>query len=163
MNEHKHSPARMRYSKFVHYVQNYRQTPHRCCCLLAAKIPRPYPRSTVPLDHGSRQILLMRAASILIGAPRNCSRFVCWTRYGFHGDVLDSVYVPRLLVQLLLYSDTVRGPDDNSIRLGRTDASIQNSTTTNARSMSYRYTGAMLYQALCGVQRVQGPGLVTIR
>ena len=42
---------------------------------------------------------------------------------------------------VLLYSDTVRCPGDNSIRLGRTDASRQNSTTTNARSMSYRYTG----------------------
>ena len=29
VDEHKHNPARMRYSKFVHYVQNYRQTPHR--------------------------------------------------------------------------------------------------------------------------------------
>ena len=25
---------------FVHYVQNCREIPHRCCCLLAAKIPR---------------------------------------------------------------------------------------------------------------------------
>ena len=40
VDEHEHSPARMRYTKFVHYVQNYRQIPHRCCCLLAAKIPR---------------------------------------------------------------------------------------------------------------------------
>ena len=54
---------------------------------------------------------------------------------------------------VLLYSDTVRCPGDNSIKLGRTDASRQNFTTTNARSMSYRYTGVMLYQALCGVQR----------
>ena len=54
---------------------------------------------------------------------------------------------------VLLYSDTVRCPGDNSIKLGRTDASTQNSTTTNARSMSYRYTGVVLYQALCGVQR----------
>ena len=54
---------------------------------------------------------------------------------------------------VLLYSDTVRCPGDNSIKLGRTDASRQNSTTTNARSISYRYTGVMLYQALCGVQR----------
>ena len=30
-----------------------------------------------------------------VGAPRNYSRFVC--RYGFHEDVLDSVYVPILL------------------------------------------------------------------
>ena len=34
------------------------------------------------------------AVSMLVGAPRNCSRFVC--RYGFHEDVLDSVYVPIL-------------------------------------------------------------------
>ena len=54
---------------------------------------------------------------------------------------------------VLLYSDTLRCPGDNSIKLGRTDASRQNSTTTNARNMSYRYTGVMLYQALCGVQR----------
>ena len=143
----------------------------------------------------------MCAVSMLVGAPRNCSRFVC--RYGFHEDVLDSVYVPILLycctriqsrvevnfvdvcgfdarrgspelqqvrlpvrfsrrrlrfslrthTSVLLYSDTVRCPGDNSIRLGRTDASRQNSTTTNARSMSYRCTGVMLYQALCGVQR----------
>ena len=32
----------------------------------------------------------MCGVSMLVGAPRNCSRFVC--RYGFHEDVLDSVY-----------------------------------------------------------------------
>ena len=37
----------------------------------------------------------MCAVSMLVGAPRNCSTFVC--RYGFHEDVLDSVYVPILL------------------------------------------------------------------
>ena len=37
----------------------------------------------------------MCAVSMLVGATRNCSRFVC--RYGFHEDVLDSVYVPILL------------------------------------------------------------------
>ena len=37
----------------------------------------------------------MCAVSMLVGAPRNCSRFVC--RYGFHEDVLDSVHVPILL------------------------------------------------------------------
>ena len=61
---------------------------------------------------------------------------------------LRSTYTP-----VLLYSDTVLFPGDNSIMLGRTDASRQNSATTNARSMSYRYTGVMLRQALCGVQR----------
>ena len=59
----------------------------------------------------------------------------------------------RTHTSVLLYSDTVRCPGDNSIRLGRMDASRQNSTTTNVCSMSYRYTGVMLYQALCGVQR----------
>ena len=59
----------------------------------------------------------------------------------------------RTHTSVLLYSDTTRCPGDNSTRLGRTDASRQTSTTTNARSMSYRYTGVMLYQALCGVQR----------
>ena len=59
----------------------------------------------------------------------------------------------RTHTSVLLYSNTIRCPGDNSIRLGRTDASRQNSTSTNARSMSYRYTGVMLYQALCGVQR----------
>ena len=38
--KYEHSLARMRYTKFVHYVQNFRQIPHRCCCLLAAKISR---------------------------------------------------------------------------------------------------------------------------
>ena len=37
----------------------------------------------------------MCTVSMLVGAPQNCSRFVC--RYGFHEDVLDSVYVPILL------------------------------------------------------------------
>ena len=59
----------------------------------------------------------------------------------------------RTHTSVLLYSDSIRCPGDNSMKLGRTDASRQNSTTTNARSMSYRYTGVMLYQALCGVQR----------
>ena len=44
---------------------------------------------------------------MLVAAPRNCSTFFC--RYGFHEDVLDSVYVP-----ILLYSDTVLCPGDNS-------------------------------------------------
>ena len=45
----------------------------------------------------------MCAVSMLVGAPRNCSRFVC--RYGFHEDVLDSVYVP-ILLYYCKYSDT---------------------------------------------------------
>ena len=48
----------------------------------------------------------------------------------------------RTHTSVLLYSDTVRCPGDNSIRLRRTDASRQNSTTTNTRSVSYRYTGS---------------------
>ena len=37
----------------------------------------------------------MCAVSMLVGAPRNCSRFVY--RYGFHEDVLDSVHVRILM------------------------------------------------------------------
>ena len=37
----------------------------------------------------------MCAVSMLVGASRNYSRFDC--RYGFHEDVLDSVYVPILM------------------------------------------------------------------
>ena len=59
----------------------------------------------------------------------------------------------RTHASVLLYSDTVLCPGDNSIRLGRTDASRKSSATMNTRSMSYRYTGVMLCQALCGVQR----------
>ena len=59
----------------------------------------------------------------------------------------------RTRTSVLLYSDTVLCPGDNSIMLERTDASRKNSATTHARSMSYRYTGVMLCQALCGVQR----------
>ena len=59
----------------------------------------------------------------------------------------------RTHTSVQLYSDTLRCPGEDSIRLGRTDTSRQNSTTTNALSMSYRYKEVMLYQALCGVQR----------
>ena len=37
----------------------------------------------------------MCAVSMLVGAPRNCSRFAC--RHGFREGVLDSVDVPILL------------------------------------------------------------------
>ena len=60
----------------------------------------------------------------------------------------------RTHTSVLLYSDTVLCPDDNSIRLGRTDASRQNSATTNEH-ISYHYTGVMLCQVLCGVQQQQ--------
>ena len=47
----------------------------------------------------------MCAVSMLVEAPRNCSRFDC--RYGFHEDVLDSVYVP-ILLYVLLYSTWIQ-------------------------------------------------------
>ena len=45
----------------------------------------------------------MCAVSMLVGAPRNCSRFVC--RYGFHEDILDlfSTY-PYLCTAVFKYS-----------------------------------------------------------
>ena len=60
MNTDRHSPATMRHSKLVHYVQNYRQTPHRCGCQ----------NSTAALNSLHcfiRYILLMYAVSILVG------------------------------------------------------------------------------------------------
>ena len=137
------SPARMRYSMFVHYVQNYRQTPHRCCCRLLAALH-------CSIISKSRQILMMCAVSILVGTPRIAVDSSAGTVFTKTSSI-QSTY--PYLFTVLLYSDTVRCPGDNSIRLGRTDALRQNSTTTNARRMSYRYTGFMLYQALCGVQR----------
>ncbi|CAN0451144.1 unnamed protein product, partial [Ascophyllum nodosum] len=59
----------------------------------------------------------------------------------------------RTHTSVLLYPDKVLCSGDNSIILGRMDASRQNSATTNARSMLYGYTGVMLCQALGGVQR----------
>ena len=83
----------MRYSKFVHHVQNYRHRTDVIVCWLpnstALTSLHCFIRSRVEV------ILLMCAVSMLVGAPRNCSRFVC--RYCFHEDVLDSFYVPILL------------------------------------------------------------------
>ena len=43
----------------------------------------------------------MCAISMLVGAPRNCSRFVC--RYDLHEDVLDSVYLPSYCCNRIQY------------------------------------------------------------
>ena len=47
MDEHKHSPARMRYSKFVHYVQNYRHRTDVIVCWL----PKFHDFNLAPLFH----------------------------------------------------------------------------------------------------------------
>ena len=94
MDEDKHSPARMRYAKFVHYVQNYRHRTDVVVCWL----PKFHGFNLAPLFHsikGRGKFCCMWAVSMLVGAFQNCSRFDC--RYGFHEDVLDSVYVPILL------------------------------------------------------------------
>ena len=149
MDEHiKHSPARMRYSKFVHYVQNYR---HRTDVSFAG-----CQNSTA---------LTSLHCSISSRVEVNFGH-VCGFDARRGSPELQQVRLPvvrfsrrrlrfclRTHTSILLYPDTVLCPGDNSIRLGRTDASRQNSATTNARSMSYRYTGVMLCQALCGVRR----------
>ena len=149
MDKHKHSPARIHYSKFVHYTSRTTDT----APMLAFA---GYQNSTV---------LTSLHCSIRSRVDVN---FVY--AYGFDArrgsPELQQVRLPvrfsrrRLRFSLrtqtstvLLYSDIVLCPGDNSIRLGRTCASRQISTTTNARSMSYRYTVVMLCQALCGVQR----------
>ena len=47
VDEHKHSPARMRYSKFVHYVQNYRHRTDVIVCWL----PKFHGFNLAPLFH----------------------------------------------------------------------------------------------------------------
>ena len=146
MDEHEHSPARMRYTKFVHFVQNYRQIPHRCCLKKNQNAPRP----SELLFAGCQNSTALNSLHYSIRSRVEVN-FVDVCGYDTRGTGFS--LCTHRATYVLLYSDTVRCPGDNSIKLGRTDASRQNSTTTNARSMSYRYTGVMLYQALCGVQR----------
>ena len=47
VDEHKHIPARMRYSKFVHYVQNYRHRTDVIVCWL----PKYHGLNLAPLFH----------------------------------------------------------------------------------------------------------------
>ena len=144
MDEHKHSPARMcvcvRYFKFVHYVQNYRHRTDVIVCWLQK-------------FHGFNLALLFYRSRVEVNFVHVC---------GFDArrgsPELQQVRLPvRFSRRRLRFGTAVLGystcPGDNSIILGRTDASRQNYATTNARSMSYRYTGVMLCQALCGVQR----------
>ena len=147
MDKHKHSPARMRYSKFVHTSGTTDTAP----MLSFAGCQNSKALTSLHCSIGSR---------VKVNFVDVCGFDARW---GF--PELQQVRLPvrfsrrrlrfslRTYTSVLLFSDTIRCPGDNSIRLGRTDASRQNSTTTNIRSMSYRYAGVMLYQALCGVQR----------
>ena len=72
-------------------------------------------------------------------------------RFSPHRRLRFSIYHTasvRILRTAALRYSTLPGPGNNSIRLGRTDASRQNSKTRDARSMLYRRTGVMLYEAL---------------
>ena len=97
MDEHEHSRARMRYSKFVHYVQNYR---HRTD-VVGCRLPKFHGFNLAPLCSIRSRVevnfidVCVRFVCGFDARSRNCSRFDC--RYGFHEDVLDSVYVPILL------------------------------------------------------------------
>ena len=94
---------------FVH-LQNYRWTPHRCCCgLLAAKF---HGLKLAPLSYYRSKFLVNFADvcgfnTINSRAPRKCSRFFGW--FGFpYTDVLDSVYIPHSLrtrTYVLLYQN----------------------------------------------------------
>ena len=94
VDEHKHSPARMRYSKFVHETS---RTTDTAPMLSFAGCQNSTTLTSLHCSIRSRVEVnfVMCAVSMLVGSTRNCSRFVC--RYGFHEDVLDSVYVPILL------------------------------------------------------------------
>ena len=139
----------MRYSTFVHYVQNYGHHTDAIVCWLpknstALTSLHCSIRSRVEVNFVHVCGFDARRGSLELQQVRLPERF-SRRRLRFSLRTHTSV--------LMMYSDAVLCPGDNSIRLGRTDASIQNSATTNARSMSYRYTGVMLCQALCGVQQ----------
>ena len=137
------------YSKFVHYVQNYNTD-------TASMLPF--------ADCKNSTALTSLHCSIRSRVEVNFVN-VCGFDARWGSPELQQIRLPvrlsrrrlrfslRTHTSVLLYSDTVLCPGDNSIILGRTDAQRQNSATTNARSMSYRYTGVMMCQALGGVQR----------
>ena len=139
MDEHKHSPARRRYYKFVHSSRTTDTAP----MLSFAGCQNSTALTSLEVNFVDVCGFDARRGSPEVQQVRLPVQF---SRRRLRFSLRTHTFV-------LLYSDTVRCPGDISIRLGRTDALKQNSTTTNARSMSYRYTGVMLYQALCGVQR----------
>ena len=147
MDEHKHSPARMRYSKFIHYVQNYRHCTDVivCCCHNSTAV--------TPLHCSIRSRVEVNFVHVCGFDARRGSPELQQVCLPVRFSQRRLRFSLRTHTSVQLYSDTVLCPGDNSIRLGRTDASRQNSATMNASSMSYRYTGVMLCQALCGVQR----------
>ena len=132
MDKHKHSPAIMRYSKFVHYVRNYRHCIDGVVCWLtnstALTSLHSSIRSRVELNFVGVCGFDARWSSPELQQVRLPVRF---SRKRLRFSIRTHTSVP-------LYSDTVRCPGDNSIRLGRMDALSQNSITTNARNMSYR-------------------------
>ena len=150
MDEHKHSPARMRYSKFVHYVQNYR---HRAPMLSFAGCQNSTALTSLHCSIRSR--VEVNFVDVCGFDARRGSTELQQVRLPLRVSRRRLRFSLRTHTSVLLYSDTIRYLGDNSIRLGRTDASRQNSTTTNARSISYRYAEVMLYEALCEVQRQQ--------
>ena len=149
MDEHKHSPARMRYSKFVHYFQNYRH--HTVPMLSFAGCQNS--SALTSLHYSFRSRVEVNFVDVYGFDARRGSPELQQVRLPVRFSRRRLRFSPRTHTSVLLYSDTVLCPGDISIRLGRTDASRQNSATMNARSMSYRYTGVMLGQALCGVHR----------
>ena len=149
MDEHKHSPARRRYSKFVYYVQNYYR--HRTY-VIVCWLPKFNGFNLAPLFSITPRVEV-NFVDVCGFDARQGSPELQQVRLPVRFSRRRLRFSPRTHTSVLLYSDTVLCPGDNSIRLGRTDASRQNSATKNARSRSYRYTGVMLGQALCRVQR----------
>ena len=148
MDEHKHSPARMRYSKFVHYVQNYRHRTGVIVCWLQKST------TLTSLHFSIRSRVEVNFVDACGFDARRGSPELQQVRLPVRFSRRRLRFSLRTHTSVLLYSDTVLCPGDNSIILGQMNASRHNSATTNnARSMSCRYTGVMLCQALCGVQR----------
>ena len=147
MDEHKHSPARMRYSKFVYYVQNYRHRP------MLSFAGCQDPTDLTSLHCSIRSRVKVNFVDVCGFDARRGSPELQQVRLPVRFPRRRLRFSLRTHTYVLLYSDTVLCPGDNSTILGRTDTSRRNSATTNACSISYRYTGVMLCQALCGVQR----------
>ena len=151
MDEHKHSPARRRYSKFVHYFQNYyrHRTDVIVCWLLKFHGFNLAPLFRYTKGQGKCCLCVrFRCSSGLPGIAAGSS-----DRYGFREDVLDSVHVPILLYccTRIQYFALAIILSDSGERMRRDKILPQ--PPTNTLSMSYRYRGVMLCQALCGIQR----------
>ena len=126
----------MRYSKFVHYVQNYDTAP------MLSFAGCQNSTALTSLHRSIRSRVEINFVDVCGFDARRSSPKLQQVRLPVRFSRRRLRFSLRTHTSVLLYSDTVLCPGNNSIRLGRTDASRQNSATTNARNMPYRHTGS---------------------